>query len=793
LLRRLRFKLLTLGVSLVVATQLGTLIYLLVTVDRGVTEAAISNLETADARLSQFMRRRTANLRKSIGASVNEKAFITVYAARDTRKITSALARQVNKLDADFAVLLDQQGSITATTSDSVAETTSLAELIIRADDEDTARFSIELAGTFYEFVTIPIADQRPAAWVSVAFAVDDTLAIQVKDQTGVDISLLTSRSGVTNLIATSLARTDSAAATPSINAEFVGLELTPANAGRLRIAEQSYITRQRPFLHGSKKIMILLQEPVADATVSYEASRKVTVALGLFALLIALIGGTTLSREVTRALQRFTATTRRIGAGDYSQMVTADENEEFAELAFAVNAMQSDIAKREELATYEVQFDRVTELPNRFLAMQRLQHCIKKNSGGNTPISLMILSLNCLNDINASFGHDIGDAVLSQAAEQLRAALDSSHTLARLEGDDFLIILEGIKPRAAWETAEELKRSICAGLSVRDVMIGIDASIGICAFPEAGVEPEQLLLRAAVAKDDAGQTPDKISIYQIGKEDRHARQLAILGDLKRAVRNDELKLYLQPKVNLADGSVYGAEALARWDHPTLGFLPPQDFISIAEHSGNMALISHWALTAAIRECRLWIEDGLDLPVSVNLSSTDLQDPELASFILDTLRDHDLDPRYLILEISEQSLVHNIDQATHTMKGLQDIGIRISIDDFGTGFASLTRIKHLPADEMQIAREFVKELPDNRKDVAIVRSAIELAQSMGMRVSAKGVESRPAMSWLADQGCETAQGYFISRPIPAETFSQWISHYNVDVTAYVSVLEAISR
>jgi len=454
---------------------------------------------------------------------------------------------------------------------------------------------------------------------------------------------------------------------------------------------------------------------------------------------------------------------------------------------------MQADIAKREELATHEVQFDRVTGLPNRFLANQRLQHCIKKNSGGNTPISLMILSLNCLNDINATFGHDIGDAVLTQAAEQLRAALDSIHTLARLEGDDFLIIMEGVKPSTAWKTAEDLRQSVCAGLSVRDVIIGIDASIGICAFPDAGVDPDQLLLRAAVAKDDAGQTTERINIYQIGKEDRHARQLAILGDLKRAVRNDELKLYLQPKVNLADGNVCGAEALARWDHPTLGFLPPQDFISIAEHSGNMSLISHWALTAAVRECRLWIEDGLDLPVSVNLSGTDLQNPELASFILDTLRDHDLDPRNLILEISEQALVQNFEQATVVMQSLQDMGIRISIDDFGTGYASLTRIKHLPADELQIACEFVKELPDNRKDVAIVSSAIELAHSLNMLVSAKGVESRPAMSWLADQSCERAQGYFISRPIPAETFSQWISHYNVDVTAYVSVLEAISR
>jgi len=792
-LRRLRSKLLTLGVSLVVATQVGTLVYLVIIVDRGVTETAISNLETGDARLSQYMRRRTASLRNSIGGAATDRRFTAAYAAGDTRKIASALTEQVNRLEADFAVLLDQHGSIMATTSEFVPKTLSLSELIIRATDEDTARFAIDLDGEIYEIVTIPIADQRPAIWISVAFAVDDSLAIGLKNQTGLDITLLSSRNGVTGLIGTSLTRSDKSERLTDIDTDFSALELTPANSGRLSIAGQAYITRQRPLIHGSRKIMILLQEPVADATVPYEASRKVTIALGLFALLIALIGATTLSREVTRALQRFTAISRRIGAGDYSQMVSADENEELADLAVAVNAMQADIAKREELATYEVQFDRVTGLPNRFLALQRLQHAIKKNSGGNTSISLMIVSLNCLNEINASFGHDIGDAALMQAAEQLRAALGSSHTLARLEGDDYLIIMEGLKPSAAWETAEELRRSVGAGLSVRDVNIGIDASIGICAFPDAGTEPDQLLLRAAVAKDDAGQTTEKIKIYQNGKEDRHARQLAILGDLRRAVRNDELKLYLQPKVNLADGNVCGAEALARWDHPTLGFLPPRDFISIAEHSGNMSLISNWALAAAIRECRLWIEDGLDLPVSVNLSGTDLQNPELASFILDTLRDHDLDPRHLILEVSEQALDHGIDQATIVMQSLQDMGIRISIDNFGTGYASLTRIKHLPADELQIARGFVKELPDNRKDVAIVRNAIELAHSLDMLVSAKGVESRPAMTWLAEQGCESAQGYFISRPIPAETFSQWISHYNVDVTAYVSVLEAISR
>ena len=305
-------------------------------------------------------------------------------------------------------------------------------------------------------------------------------------------------------------------------------------------------------------------------------------------------------------------------------------------------------------------------------------------------------------------------------------------------------------------------------------------------------MDADQLLLHAAVAKTDAQHTLDRICLYHEGREDRHVRQLTLLNDLKRAIQNDELKLYLQPKVKLADGDVCGAEALARWDHPVLGFLPPRDFISIAEQSGNLSLISHWAIEAAIRECRLWIEDGLDLPVSVNLNGNDLRDPQLTPYILDSLRDHDLDPRYLTIEISETALIQNFEQAAGVMQSLQDTGIRISIDDFGTGQSSLMRLKLLPADELQIARSFVKELPDNLKDVAIVRTAIYLAHRMNLQVSAKGLESRPAMSWLAEQGCEIAQGFFISRPMPAETFSQWVSHYNVDVTAYVSVLEAIS-
>jgi EAL domain-containing protein (putative c-di-GMP-specific phosphodiesterase class I) len=285
---------------------------------------------------------------------------------------------------------------------------------------------------------------------------------------------------------------------------------------------------------------------------------------------------------------------------------------------------------------------------------------------------------------------------------------------------------------------------------------------------------------------------PEHIAAYRTGLEEQNVRHLEILGGLRRAAQEDELKLYLQPKVNLVDGSICGAEALIRWDHPALGFLSPQEFVTIAEQSGNTTLITDWVLRTAASACRLWIEEGIDLPVSVNLSGYDIVNPDLPGKIIKTLKEHDLDPASLALEFSEQALGHDFDLTTVILQSLRDLGIRISVDDFGTGHTSMAHIRNLPVDELKIDKSFVAELPDNRKDVAIVRATIELAHGLGIEVLAEGVESRPAMRWLASMGCERAQGFLISRPMPAETFSQWVTHYRDDRTAYVSVIEAIN-
>jgi diguanylate cyclase (GGDEF)-like protein len=536
--------------------------------------------------------------------------------------------------------------------------------------------------------------------------------------------------------------------------------------------------------------VAIYLVAEAADLPARPLVAAAVVTGLATLVLGMAWIGR--LTSGLTQSLESLTAAARRIGMGDYSRLPPKGFTGDIAELADAMDAMRKGIAEREEEVTYHAHFDRLTGLPNRFQAEQRLQTMLNRLAGREIPLSIMLVDLNSFNDLGASFGHDIADALLAQAAERLRATVESRHTLARLESDQFLVIMEDVGSQAAWETAEDILRLLGAGLSVHDVNVNVAASIGICEFPQHGSDPDTLMLHAAVAKNDARETPDGINVYEPGKEQRYARQLAILGDLRRGVREHEFKLYMQPKVRLADGAVCGAEALVRWDHPTLGFLPPADFINIAERSGNIPLITQWALETAVRECRLWLEEGLDVPVSVNLTGEDLQDPKLPIFIRETLRDHDLDPRYLTLEITENSLVHDFEYATVVLQCLRDLGARIAIDDFGTGHSSLAWIKNLPVDELKIDRSFVAELPDNRRDVAIVRATIELAHSLNMTVLAEGVESRPAMRWLTSQGCEKAQGFFISRPMPAETFSQWVSHFSGDVTAYVSVMNAIN-
>ncbi len=578
---------------------------------------------------------------------------------------------------------------------------------------------------------------------------------------------------GTTRAITSSLASMDLQSITAGLrHASDVGDGIL-----HLVIAEREYLALRRPLLQENAQRSVLLLQSLDSALGFYRALRLAAIVLGIVALLLAVGGTAVVARAITQPVRRLADATLRIRQGDYSNGVEVRSGDELGMLAAAFDTMQQDLAEREQRISYQAQFDALTGLPNRLLAIERIAQAIEEATHTNEAVSVLVIDLGNFAGTSAALGHDIGDALLAQAAERLRASVDARHTVARLEADQFLIALSGLGLEMARELAEDLLHQLEAGLSVHNVNISLNAAIGLAVYPEHARDPDQLLQRATVARDDARSAHQNIHVYQEGREERRQRQLSILGDLRRAVRHDELKLYLQPKLALADGRICGAEALARWDHPTLGWLPPGEFIGVAEQFGHISLITHWALTAAVRECRLWVEEGLDISVAVNVSSRDLLNRDLPLFILELLRDHDLAPRYLTLEITEEALVREFTRTSLVLQRLRDIGIRISIDDFGTGYSSLSQIKNLPVDEVKIDRSFIMELPQNAADAAIVTAAIDLAHDLGLQVVAEGVETDAALRWLAAHSCETAQGFLISRPMPAESFGMWVRRH----------------
>jgi diguanylate cyclase (GGDEF)-like protein len=770
---KLRYKILALGLLLVALTVTVTSTPVMLWAARDADQRLTQSLLAHGAVYDEVIQNRDRQILRITRLLAENPALADKLLERDEDAIEGLLRKVRQRAGAEVALILDLNGALLAQTDELGLSERALKDLVYGAAEEGVPFSSLTAKGQTFQTVTVALRTPVPTGWLTLGYGLDDSLAQTLSSLTGLQTVLLGLEPGAPHVLGSSGGELDLQALLAAMGQS----ERTAAGAVPYRSGGVEFHALKRPLMVGNETVLAVLQESVAATSESYAQLRFQMLAVSGLVLLLTLLGGNWIAGSISGPVRNLAAAARRIREGDYAEAVHVNSKDELHELAVAFNQMQEGIADREERITYQAQFDELTGLPNRRLALQLLAAALTEGEAEGLPVSLLVIDLNSLAEVASSLGHEIGDALLSQAAERLRASLDARHGLARLEGDEFLVIMSGADIEAAQETAEELLRLLNAGVVVRDVNLSLDARIGICAFPQHGSEPDKLLLRAAVAKNDAREAQESIHLYADGREERHVRQLAILGDLRRAVRQDELKLFLQPKINLGDGNVCGAEALVRWDHPSLGFLQPNEFIPVAEQSGNISLITNWALAAAVRECRLWQEEGLDLDISVNLSGRDLLNKDLPCFILEILRDHDLDARRLVLELTEQALVRDLGHASLVLGCVRDLGAKVAMDDFGTGYSSLVQIKNLPVDEVKIDRSFVQDLPGNRADVAIVRAAIELAHSLGMEVLAEGVENASAMRWLEAHGCERAQGFHISKPMPAEQFTGWVAAY----------------
>ena len=418
---------------------------------------------------------------------------------------------------------------------------------------------------------------------------------------------------------------------------------------------------------------------------------------------------------------------------------------------------------------------DALTGLPNRVLLNDRLAQALRDAARQGTSLAVLMIDLDRFKEVNDTLGHAVGDELLTQAGPRLRAALRERDTIARMGGDEFAVLLPGADVAGARRVIEGLDRAFEEPFALRGLTLDVKASIGIACYPEHGAEPETLLQRADVAMYFAKRRHAGHALYSPEDDPSDAGQLALVGELRRAISDDELVLHYQPKLELTTNRVIGVEALVRWQHPTRGLLPPATFVPLAERTGMIRPLTLWVLERALAQCRAWMESGQELSVAVNLGVQNLLDPELASEVARLLDKHGVPARLLQFEITEGSVMDDPARSIVMLTRLRDLGIGLSIDDFGTGYSSLSYLTQLPVREIKIDRGFVIAMDTNPEHEAIVRSTIDLARSLGFTVVAEGVETEQSLLALKDLGCDSAQGYLLSRPVPAEELDRWLA------------------
>ena len=441
----------------------------------------------------------------------------------------------------------------------------------------------------------------------------------------------------------------------------------------------------------------------------------------------------------------------------------------------YSIGVIQ-DITERRK-AEQELQFlalhDSLTELPNRTLFTDRLEQAILVAGRNSSSFGVLVMDMDRFKEVNDSLGHQSGDLLLQQMAARLKGALREADTVARLGGDEF-----GVLPSATTSveltsvTARKILAALDAPFEIGEAKIDVGLSIGIAQFPDHGRDAETLLRRADVAMYVAKRNKTGLAIYSHEQDEHSAGRLALMGELRQAIRNQQLELHYMPKVDFRTRRTYGVEALVRWRHPERGLIAPDQFVPLAEQSDLLSSLARWVLEQALQQLDTWRRTGLELSMAVNLSAANLHEASLPGMIGDLLAKWHLDPAALTVEITESAIM--VAQADRTVRRLSNMGVGVSIDDFGTGYSALSYLKTLPVDEIKIDRSFVRDMAVNPDDAAIVQPTIDLGHNLRLRVTAEGVEDEQTWLVLESLGCDSAQGFYISQARPAQELEGWL-------------------
>jgi len=690
-----------------------------------------------------------------------------------------------HELNAQFVIVTDGHGAWLGSSGWTAGQRVPALRSSIDAAGRGAAdRAILSVDDRLYLVVSEPVRfSEEVLGTMTVGFVLDDGVARELAEVTHCQVNLV-SRSYISG---SSLSGDERAALARMLSDGAAA----PVNLSEIRVGGAEYIRGSFPLVHGADAAALdrlVLLKPWQPTQQFVDAIQTRILVAGGVVFVLAIAGGLLFSHYVDLPLRNVAAAAEEIAGGNWHHQVPVRGSAEATTMAVAFNEMTSSLRAAQERLLHDALHDHLTGLPNRALFMDRVSHARSHTARRPQTFAVLFVDLDRFKTVNDSLGHTVGDCLLLEIARRLREAtagndaaphvpgLDDRHgsdsTLARLGGDEFTVLLENIRDASdAVRIAERLLETIAAPVRLEGTDIFATASIGIAVSTSGHGGAEELVRDADTAMYRAkAMGGNRYAVFDATMHRGAVERLQLETALRRAIERDEFEVYYQPIVHLGDSRLTGFEALVRWNHPEQGFLSPAAFIPVAEDTGLIAHIDRWVLRAACQAAREWhtrFPHDSPLTVSVNISARSFAQPDLVRHVTHTLQETGLEPNCLRLEITEGAAMADAERARAVLMDLKALGVRLSLDDFGTGFSSLSYLQRFPVDTLKIDQSFIARI-DQHDCREIIRTMLNLARTLRLDVVAEGTETSSQVDFLESLDCGFGQGYFFSRPIPAD-------------------------
>ena len=727
---------------------------------------AQSQLELGAKVFSRILEMQAEKLASATDILVADYGFREAVASGDLPTIRSALMNQANRIGADEALFLDSNGAIQV--SGSTAE--GADQLQLAAVQELNSNALIVIIGSkAYLLVEALVMAPVVIGQVAMAFHLDAALAEEMKRLSGLEVSFITlqddQRLDWASTLETADDMPDIGSGAPS------GMPASDRGMAKKEMAEGEFLSTQIVLLdQDSYRIKAELLSPLGEALAAFDELKRELLVITLIALGLSSMVAYVMAGSLASPVRLLAEAARRIGQGDYATSVSLARDDELGRLASSIDTMRLDIAERERQLAHNAYHEPLTGLGNLAKTRERLVDALVAKQPG----VLVVLLMSGVEDLLKARGQSFHDQLICLAAERLNSCMPANSLLSYCPGQGFYLVLNAHDIDQAVIATDLMIGHLSQPLRVDGLKISVAWLAGVVEWPRHSQDADELLRQVSIAATDAKPGPERIAVYEARRDQDYMRRMRLIRDIHFAPQMKELSVVYQPKLDLATGRVTQVEALMRWQHSELGPIAPDEFIQLAEQTGSIHKLTLWMLAAIASQLRTWIDRGLHLQVAMNISALDLDDERFPERITMILQPQELTPDYLTLEVTESALMRDPAKSLSSLLRLRESGLSLAVDDYGTGYSSLATLKSLPVQDLKIDKSFVLHLAEGSDDAVIVKSTIELAHNMGLRVIAEGVETEVSLDWLRSLGCDTAQGYFISRPLAASVLENWL-------------------